>query len=65
MTSERNDPSKTKSSTPTEVDLEELLEIANIRFMGERMAREDREKPLQIAKIIWEERRKIKERKGK
>ncbi|MBE3586642.1 MAG: helix-turn-helix transcriptional regulator [Thermoanaerobacter sp.] len=51
--------------TPTEVDLEELLEVANIRFMGERMAREDREKLLQIAKIIWEERRKIREQKGK
>jgi transcriptional regulator with XRE-family HTH domain len=49
---------------PTEVDLEELLQIANIRFMGEKLAKQDKDKLLQIAKILWEERRKIKQEEG-
>ncbi|MGB9662429.1 MAG: helix-turn-helix domain-containing protein [Moorellaceae bacterium] len=66
-----NDPRTLKDKVfdptyePTEMDLEELLKTAKIRFMGEPMAQNDREKLLQIARIIWEERRKIKEELGK
>lgn len=49
---------------PTEVDLEELLQIADIRFMGEKLAKQDKDKLLQIARILWEERRKIKQEEG-
>ncbi|MGB9860559.1 MAG: helix-turn-helix domain-containing protein [Moorellaceae bacterium] len=65
-----NDPRSLKEKVfdptyePTEVDLEELLKEANIRFMGERLATQDKEKLLQIARILWEERRKIKQEEG-
>lgn len=45
--------------TPTEVDLEELLKVANIRFRGDPLDTEDRENLLKIAEILWNERRKI------
>jgi len=43
---------------PTEVDLEDFLKVANIRFHGDIIATEDKEKLLRIAEILWEERRK-------
>ncbi len=43
---------------PTEVDLEDFLKVANIRFHGDPIATEDKEKLLRIAEILWEERRK-------
>lgn len=50
---------------PNEIDLEELLMIANINFNGERMALEDKEKLLRIAEILWQERRKTEQDKKK
>lgn len=47
---------------PVEYDLERLLEMANIRFKGERMATSNKESLLQIARILWEERRNLEKK---
>ncbi|QGG47206.1 helix-turn-helix domain-containing protein [Heliorestis convoluta] len=43
---------------PESIDLEELLERSMIRFHGEPLLKSDKDKLLQIAKILWEERQR-------
>jgi transcriptional regulator with XRE-family HTH domain len=49
---------------PNEIDLEDLLRVGNVTMFGERLEEKDKEAILKIARLVWDERRRIRQDKG-
>jgi transcriptional regulator with XRE-family HTH domain len=49
---------------PNDIDLEDLLRVGNVTLFGEKLEPGDKEALLEMAKLVWKERRRVRKEHG-